>query len=54
MHHANVDRQLSLWAALHPGVWVTEGQEVDGTWDLPKNATVNGYTGKFSPGWQAP
>ncbi|KAF5350909.1 hypothetical protein D9758_010517 [Tetrapyrgos nigripes] len=28
LHHTNVDRQLSLWQALHPNVWVP-GQEAD-------------------------
>ncbi|PIL22742.1 hypothetical protein GSI_15435 [Ganoderma sinense ZZ0214-1] len=47
MHHANVDRQLSLWAALHPGVWVTEDKEVSGTFALPDDAPVDGNTSLF-------
>ena len=30
LHHANVDRLLSLWSALNPGVWVTPGIAEDG------------------------
>ena len=48
MHHANVDRLLSLWAALYPGVWVTEDKEVDGTFDIPSNTVVDGNTCKPS------
>lgn len=31
LHHANVDRHLSLWQAIHPGVWVAPGPEREGS-----------------------
>ena len=30
LHHSNVDRMLSLWSALNPGVWVTPSEAEDG------------------------
>jgi hypothetical protein len=30
LHHANVDRLLSLWAAVNPGVWVSPGPALQG------------------------
>ena len=47
MHHANVDRQLSLWAALHPGVWITEDIAAGGTFALPDNTPIDGHTCKY-------
>ncbi|PIL22741.1 hypothetical protein GSI_15434 [Ganoderma sinense ZZ0214-1] len=41
MLHANTDRYLSLWAALHPDVWVTEDHQADGTFAYPDNATID-------------
>ena len=41
MLHANTDRLLSLWAALHPDVWVTEDHQADGTFAYPDNATID-------------
>jgi tyrosinase len=44
LHHANIDRMLSLWRALHPNVWVTPGSSVGGTWTIPINSTVDAST----------
>jgi tyrosinase len=44
LHHANVDRLLSLWSALHPDVWVTPGDAEDGTWTIPDDATLDDKT----------
>ena len=41
MLHANTDRYLSLWAALHPDVWVSEDHQADGTFAYPDNATID-------------
>ena len=45
IHHANVDRLLALWSAVNPGVWVTDGPAVGGTWTIPADATVDDKTG---------
>ncbi|KAI1794979.1 photo-regulated tyrosinase [Ganoderma leucocontextum] len=47
MLHANTDRCLSLWAALHPDVWVTEDHQVNGTFAFPDNATIDARTPLF-------
>ena len=39
---------LSLWSALNPNVWVSEGPAGDGTWTIPPSATVGPNTGEFS------
>ncbi|KAH9950601.1 tyrosinase [Amylocystis lapponica] len=52
MHHCNVDRMLSLWAAIHPEVWVTEGPANDGTWTITETSTVGDDTG-LSPFWNS-
>jgi tyrosinase len=44
LHHANVDRMLSLWAALNPGVWITNGPAEGGTFTIPPNATIGATT----------
>lgn len=44
LHHCNVDRLLSLWSALHPGVWVTPGPSQSGTLTIPANTTVDTNT----------
>ncbi|KIJ93713.1 hypothetical protein K443DRAFT_111646 [Laccaria amethystina LaAM-08-1] len=44
LHHTNVDRLLSLWSALHPGVWVTPGPSQSGTLTIPANTTVDTNT----------
>lgn len=48
MLHANTDRCLSLWAALHPDVWVTEDHQADGTFAYPDNATIDVNTREMS------
>jgi hypothetical protein len=45
LHHCNVDRLLSLWAALNPSVWVSPGDAEDGTFILPPEAPVDVSTG---------
>lgn len=44
LHHTNVDRMLSLWAALHPGVWVTEEVCEEGTFTTPADLPVDDNT----------
>lgn len=44
LHHANVDRMLSLWAGLHPGVWVTEEVCEEGTFTTPAGLSVDENT----------
>jgi tyrosinase len=44
LHHCNVDRLLSIWAALNPGVWVKSGPAEGGTWTIPANATIDANT----------
>ncbi|EDR04243.1 tyrosinase [Laccaria bicolor S238N-H82] len=44
LHHCNVDRLLSLWSALHHGVWVTPGPSQRGTLTIPANSTVDTNT----------
>jgi tyrosinase len=44
LHHTNVDRMLSLWSALNPGVWVTPGDAEDGTFTIPALAPVDTNT----------
>ncbi|KAH9980146.1 photo-regulated tyrosinase [Lactifluus volemus] len=50
LHHANVDRMLSFWAALNPGVWVASGPAEGGTWTIPGNATIGPNT-NLTPFW---
>ena len=46
MHHANVDRLLSLWSALNPGVWVSRGvAEGGGSFTTPPGAPYDQNTG---------
>lgn len=45
LHHCNVDRMLSLWAALNPGVWVSNGDSEDGSFTLPPEVPVDKTTG---------
>jgi tyrosinase len=52
LHHANVDRILSFWAALHPGVWVTPGPAEGGTYTIPGNAKVDSNT-PLQPFWSS-
>ncbi|KAH9952079.1 photo-regulated tyrosinase [Amylocystis lapponica] len=44
MHHANVDRMLSLWAAINPTVWVVDGPANNGTWTISEKSTVGATT----------
>ncbi|KAJ6505752.1 tyrosinase [Mycena vitilis] len=44
LHHSNVDRILSLWSALNPGVWVSPGKATGGTWTIAPNAAVDNET----------
>ncbi|KAJ8091668.1 hypothetical protein AAF712_005919 [Marasmius tenuissimus] len=50
MHHAQVDRLLSLWSALHPGVWVSPSTSEDGTWTLPVDTPIDKNT-QLTPFW---
>ncbi|KAH9856477.1 hypothetical protein C2E23DRAFT_443001 [Lenzites betulinus] len=45
IHHAQTDRLVSLWAALHPDQWVTASHEPQGSWMLENTAEVNEMTG---------
>ena len=46
LHHANVDRLLSLWAAINPGVWVSAGvAEGDGSFTTRPGISVDQTTG---------
>lgn len=46
LHHANVDRLLSLWRAMNPDVWVTPGRNRDGTMGIAPEAHINKETRK--------
>ncbi|KIJ46617.1 hypothetical protein M422DRAFT_249772 [Sphaerobolus stellatus SS14] len=52
LHHANVDRMVSLWSALNPGVWVTSSDEDDGTFTIPPDDPVDAST-PLTPFWNA-
>ncbi|KAJ6568747.1 tyrosinase [Mycena capillaripes] len=52
LHHCNVDRLLSLWSALNPGVWVTRGEATGGTWTIAPDATVDKNT-DLTPFWSS-
>ncbi|VDC05544.1 unnamed protein product [Peniophora sp. CBMAI 1063] len=41
LHHANIDRLVSLWEALNPDIWVSQGQSGVGSWTLPQNVSVD-------------
>jgi tyrosinase len=47
LHHAQVDRLLSLWSALNPGKWVTNGPSGDGTFTIPEDVEVGQNTSTF-------
>jgi tyrosinase len=51
LHHANVDRMLSLWHAINPSVWVTSGPAEGGTWTISGNAKVDKNT-NLAPFWK--
>ena len=40
-----------MWAALHPGVWVTNGREDDGSFTIPPNSAVGPTTGMCISGY---
>jgi tyrosinase len=49
LHHCNVDRMLSLWSAVHSGVWVSQGPALDGgSWTIAENSPINSKTSKSS------
>ena len=46
LHHANVDRLLSMWAAINPGVWVSAGvADSNGSFTTRPGAPVDQTTG---------
>jgi len=44
LHHCNVDRMISLWSAIHPGVWVSPNEAEDGTFTIPPRSKVDTNT----------
>jgi len=53
LHHCNVDRFLSLWSALNPGVWVSPGIAEDGgSFTTPPDAPYD-QTTDLTPFWNA-
>jgi hypothetical protein len=44
LHHCNVDRLLSLWSAVNPGVWVSRGPSEAGSFTIPGNSTIDAST----------
>ena len=45
LHHANVDRMLSLWSAVNPGVWVSPGPALQGgSFTIAANAPLDNKT----------
>ncbi|KAI9433243.1 hypothetical protein BJY52DRAFT_1132323, partial [Lactarius psammicola] len=52
LHHANVDRLLSLWSAINPGVWVTRGPAEGGTFTIAGNAVIDNNT-NLTPFWDS-
>ncbi|KAG8900652.1 hypothetical protein FRB99_005831 [Tulasnella sp. 403] len=50
LHHANVDRLLSLWEALNPSVYVTKGPANTGTFTIQSNAQEDADT-DLTPFW---
>ena len=44
LHHCNVDRMLSLWSAVNPGVWVTRGPSDVGSFTIPANTPIDANT----------
>ena len=47
LHHANVDRLLTLWSAIHSTIWVTEGPAQGGTWTIPAGSIVDKDSGMY-------
>ncbi|KAF8500854.1 photo-regulated tyrosinase [Russula emetica] len=51
LHHCNVDRMLSLWSAVHSGVWVSQGSGLDGgSWTIAANSPIDSKT-NLTPFW---
>lgn len=46
LHHANIDRLLSLWQAMNPEDWVTHGTQPGGTHTIEDGGTVDLNTGE--------
>lgn len=48
MHHANVDRILAIWQAIHPSLWVTPSVVTTNsqTWNLGVGAKMDAQTRK--------
>ncbi|KAH9980084.1 hypothetical protein BGW80DRAFT_1273148, partial [Lactifluus volemus] len=50
LHHANVDRLLSLWSAMHPDIWVTSTPAIEGMWTISDEDTIDSKTSMpYSP-----
>jgi tyrosinase len=41
LHHSNVDRYLSLWQAIHPDIWVSQGPEREGSMGFAPGTELN-------------
>ncbi|KAK1227951.1 hypothetical protein PQX77_008996 [Marasmius sp. AFHP31] len=52
MHHAQVDRLLSIWAHYNPDVWVTPSTSREGTWTIPQGSPIDKDT-DLTPFWNA-
>ncbi|KAH9476336.1 prephenate dehydrogenase (NADP(+)) [Psilocybe cubensis] len=52
LHHCNVDRLLSLWSALNPGVWVSKGDSEFGSFTMPPEIPVDETT-PLTPFWDS-
>ncbi|KAF9005143.1 tyrosinase [Cyathus striatus] len=50
LHHCNVDRLLSLWSAINPGVWVSAGDSEDGSFTMSAENPVDADT-PLTPFW---
>ncbi|KAH9986652.1 tyrosinase [Russula vinacea] len=53
LHHCNVDRLLSLWSAVNPGVWVSKGPAEGGTFTIPGNASVDANSSMPHAFWES-
>jgi len=51
LHHSNVDRLLSLWAAVNPEVWVSEGPAEGGSYTISGSSSVDTNTA-LTPFWK--
>jgi len=50
LHHANIDRLLSLWQAINYDVWVTPGDQPGGTYTIKDSGPVN-VQSDLTPFW---